>query len=211
MPDPSAIWTRGEEKHTDWGGRPLSKNDLTPHYFNDIVLARALEQASTNGWVVKTNPYEGGSDHVPFLSAGIPGLLLWHFTDQFYHTDRDRIEMVSADELKNVGVTALVTALALVTSDGELARGLIEEVRLAALDRLEVETRLSLATLGQGSTLKEERDILQTWTSWYIDALSAMEDIEVGGSSDETKGSIDRARKDISGALTVKLSELESD
>ena len=23
MPDPSAIWTRGNDKHTEWGGRKL--------------------------------------------------------------------------------------------------------------------------------------------------------------------------------------------
>ena len=49
MPDPSAIWTRGTESHTEWGGRPLEKKDMVPHYFNDFVLNRALEQASTNG------------------------------------------------------------------------------------------------------------------------------------------------------------------
>ena len=25
MPDPSAIWTRGDEHHSEWGGRPLTK------------------------------------------------------------------------------------------------------------------------------------------------------------------------------------------
>ncbi|MBC7897825.1 MAG: M28 family peptidase, partial [Cytophagaceae bacterium] len=105
MPDPSAIWTRGEDKHSEWGGSPITKAQLTPHYFNDFVLARCLEQAATNGWVVKTNPFEGGSDHTPFLRAKKPGLLFWHFTDQFYHTDGDRVDMVSADELRNVGMS----------------------------------------------------------------------------------------------------------
>ena len=47
MPDPSAIWTRGDDQHTEWGGRPLEKEDLRPHYFNDYVLQRALAQAAT--------------------------------------------------------------------------------------------------------------------------------------------------------------------
>ena len=29
-------------------------------------------------------------------NAQIPAVLLWHFTDQHYHTDLDRIDMVSA-------------------------------------------------------------------------------------------------------------------
>jgi aminopeptidase YwaD len=24
MPDPSAVWTRGNDKHTEWGGRKMS-------------------------------------------------------------------------------------------------------------------------------------------------------------------------------------------
>jgi len=91
MPDPSAVWTRGDDQHTEWGGRPMTVDQLTPHYFNDFVLNRCLDQGADNGWVVRTNPFEGGSDHVPFLRAGLPGLLLWHFTDVFYHTDGDRV------------------------------------------------------------------------------------------------------------------------
>ena len=53
MPDPSAVWTRGEEKHTEWGGGVLKEKDIVPHYFNDFILNRCLDQAKTNGWIVK--------------------------------------------------------------------------------------------------------------------------------------------------------------
>lgn len=208
MPDPSAIWTRGEDKHSEWGGDPMTKADMRPHYFNDLVLGRALEQAATNGWVVKTNPFEGGSDHVPFLQADIPGLLFWHFTDQFYHTDRDRLGMVSADELKNVGVTALVTAIAMTSADGALARSLIVEVRNAAVERLEAETDLSVAAIKEGKAVADERDIVTTWANWYDDALVTMVDIEVGGSSSATESTIETARKGVSQVLADSLEEL---
>jgi aminopeptidase YwaD len=198
MPDPSAIWTRGTESHTEWGGRPLEKKDMVPHYFNDFVLNRALEQASTNGWVVKTNPYEGGSDHVPFLRSGIPGLLLWHFTDQFYHTDRDRIEMVSADELENVGVTALVSGIALASADRISAQGFVLEVQKAATERLETEYALSKAAITAGSTAEVETDILDTWAEWYDAALVSARDIEVGGPSSELQQTIEDARAAVS-------------
>ncbi len=201
MPDPSAIWTRGEEKHSEWGGSPLSKEDMRPHYFNDIVYNRAMEQSATNGWVVKTNPYEGGSDHVPFLNADIPGLLLWHFTDQFYHTDRDRIEMVSADELKNVGVTALVTALGLVTADQEMTQLFVYEVLKAAQDRLQVEFQLGQAAIQNGADPAVEKDILDTWASWYDKALASMIDIEVGGTSTATFDVVRAAQQELQASL----------
>ena len=190
MPDPSAIWTRGDDKHSEWGGSPITKAQLTPHYFNDFVLARCLEQAATNGWLVRTNPFEGGSDHTPFLRANKPGLLFWHFTDQFYHTDGDRIGMVSANELRNVGMSALVSALVLTGADGAAARSVVAEVERAAIARLETEAALSRTALASGSPLATELDILDTWARWYMDALGTAADIEVGGASPETTAAI---------------------
>ena len=45
---------------------------------------------------MKTNPYEGGSDHTEFKNAGMPSLLNWHFTDRYYHTNLDRPDKTSA-------------------------------------------------------------------------------------------------------------------
>ena len=39
MPDPSAIWTRGNDKHTEWGGEVLSLEDMKPHFLNDFILS----------------------------------------------------------------------------------------------------------------------------------------------------------------------------
>jgi aminopeptidase YwaD len=208
MPDPSSVWTRGEDRHTEWGGRPLDKSAIVPHYFNDYVLQRCLEQAATNGWVVKTNPFEGGSDHTPFLKAKMPGLLFWHFTDQFYHTDGDRLDKVSADELKNVGVSALVSALLLATADGPAARGVVAEVERAALARLAAETALSAQALKAGGDALKERDILRTWGAYYVDALRATVDVEVGGATPRTRAAIDQSVLAVQAATREALSRL---
>jgi len=44
MPDPSTIWTRGNDKHSEWGGQVLDKSPLKPHYLNDFILSRFKEQ-----------------------------------------------------------------------------------------------------------------------------------------------------------------------
>jgi aminopeptidase YwaD len=186
MPDPSAVWTRGDDRHSEWGGSPLRVDELTPHFFNDFVLRRCLDQAAVTGWVVRTNPFEGGSDHVPFLDAKKPGLLFWHFTDVFYHTDNDRLSNVSPRELANVGVSALVSALTLASADGPTARALIDELQRAAIARLDIEAALSRAALTRGGDAAKERLILETWTDWYRGAIRSMAEIEVGGSSGDT-------------------------
>lgn len=209
MPDPSAVWTRGDDRHTEWGGSPLPKERIVPHFFNDFTLARAQEQAATNGWVVRTNPYEGGSDHTPFLAAKKPGLLFWHFTDQFYHTDGDRLDKVSAAELRNVGITALVSALALTTADGAMVRGLVEELRRMAVARLETEARLSAAALRAGGDRAQELDILATWRDYYIGALAAYRDVAVGGADPITEAVIVEATAQLRQAHDRVVGSLE--
>jgi hypothetical protein len=193
MPDPSAVWTRGDDHHTEWGGSPLRIDQLTPHFFNDFVLRRCLDQAAVTGWVVRTNPFEGGSDHVPFLDAKKPGLLFWHFTDVYYHTDGDRLPNVSPRELANVGVSALVSALTLASADGTTARALVAELERAALTRLGVEAALSEKALANGGDRSKEQLILKTWADWYQRAIQTMSEIEVGGSSPETDRAIKAA------------------
>ena len=211
MPDPSAIWTRGADHHTEWGApQPLTEAQMTPHYFNDFVLQRCLDQAIGTGWVVKTNPFEGGSDHQSFLDARKAGLLLWHFTDAFYHTDGDRMDMVSAAELKNTGIAALISGLTLASADGATARAIVAEVERAAITRLDAERRLSLDTLAQGGNADHEAHIIDTWGAWYRDALTSADDIEVGGSSGATRNAIEAAVKRVVSVTANAHAELKA-
>jgi aminopeptidase YwaD len=183
MPDPSAIWTRGKDKHTEWGGRPLQESDMFPHYFNDLVLDRCYQQGKDNSWVVKSNPFEGGSDHTPFLQAKIPGVLMWHFTDQFYHTDGDRLNMVSAQEMKNAGISALATAYTLTAANEATTLTLVNELQKNATDRLQEEYQLSAQAIKDGSPADAERHKIDEWAKWYTDAIGKMTDINIGGST----------------------------
>ena len=208
MPDPSAVWTRGDDQHTEWGGSPMTTAQLKPHYYNDLVLARCLDQAEGRGWIVRTNPYEGGSDHVPFLRFNKPGVLLWHFTDVFYHTDADRLDKVSAEELENSATCAMLVALTLTSADGETARALVTEVGRAGIARLDLEQALSKTAIASGADVKKELEILGAWTSWYDGALATMDDIEVGGTSPETRRTIETAREAIRRAGEARAATL---
>jgi hypothetical protein len=180
MPDPSAIWTRGDDKHTEWGSGDVKEDDLFPHYYNDLVMKICNDQGKHANWTVNYNPFEGGSDHTPFIKSKIPGLLMWHFTDVFYHTDNDRLDKVSAKTMKNVGISALTTAYTLVTADENTALFVINEVKAAALKRLKTESDLSKQAIADGkSTKQDEKHILSTWGQYYTDALTTIPSIPV--------------------------------
>lgn len=177
MPDPSAIWTRGNDKHTEWGGRKMKLKEMKPHYLNDFLIDKFMEQGKLANWTVNTNPFEGGSDHVPFLRSNIPSVLFWHFTDQFYHTDNDRIDKVSKTTLKNVGTAALVSAYTLINSDEVTAKFLIENIKDAALNRLDEELKQSKLALQKGDSLKTQVAIINAWEDWYLKAVATSYDM----------------------------------
>jgi hypothetical protein len=177
MPDPSAIWTRGNDRHTEWGGKVLSLEEMKPHYLNDLIISVFRRQGEFAHWSVETNPFEGGSDHTPFLKANIPGLLLWHFTDQFYHTDNDRLDKVSKETMKNVGVGALVSALTLLNSNSEEAVAVLKIIQSAAELRIEQEFLLSKDQIRAGSTISQQTQILKAWEHWYLQCFASLNDM----------------------------------
>jgi hypothetical protein len=177
MPDPSAVWVRGDDQHTEWGGRPLTVSEIKPYWFNDFVRQRCLDRAATTGWVVKANPFEGGSDHTPFLTAKIPAVLLWHFTDQFYHTDLDRIEMVSATTLGNVGNCALTTGLLLAEGTPVVTQAALTELTQVAEAELAAQGAMSAKAVREGGDKTKEQLIIDTWRDYYVEALAHVSDI----------------------------------
>ncbi len=177
MPDPSAIWTRGNDKHTEWGGSKMKLSQMKPHYLNDFLIEKFIEQGKLANWKVATNPFEGGSDHVPFLRGNIPSVLFWHFTDQFYHTDNDRIDKVSKSTLKNVGTTALIAAFELINSDENTAINIIKKIQTSAISRLNEELKQSKIALQKGDSLSTQIEIINAWEDWYIKAANTTTDM----------------------------------
>ena len=104
-PDPSAIWPRPSDPHSEWGAGKVDRRLVRGHLLNDFHLAVALRRARDTGWVVRTNPYEGGSDHTVFTAAGVPALLNWHFTDRYYHTNLDTVDKTSPVTMGHVAPT----------------------------------------------------------------------------------------------------------
>jgi len=209
MPDPSAIWTRGNDKHTEWGAGDVKEKDLFPHYFNDFVFDICKAQGKFANWTVNYNPFEGGSDHTPFLQNKIPGLLMWHFTDVFYHTDNDRIDKVSSTEMKNVGISALTAAYSLISADENLASTTVTQLKSDGLIRLKTEFELSKKAIAEGKPVAVEKHILEVWSKWYIDALATVNQLPVKKETTKIGSSIKFATSEIEKQTQIYLSELK--
>ena len=208
MPDPSAIWTRGNDKHTEWGGSKMSLDQMKPHYLNDFLIEQFQAQGKRANWVVNTNPFEGGSDHVPFLSGNIPSVLFWHFTDQFYHTDNDRLDKVSKETLKNVGTAALVSSYTLLNADENTAKQIIKNIETAAIARLNEELDQGQLAIKNGDKLKTQIEIIEAWEDWYIKAIATTADMV--SNKQAIEGAIEKAQTVVKETAKTAIVELKN-
>jgi hypothetical protein len=182
QPDPSAVWPRPSDPHTPWGATQVKAESLKGSLLNDVHLAVCLRRARDTGWIVKTNPYEGGSDHSPFGAAGIPALLDWHFTDRYYHTNLDRPDKTSVPEMVNVGAAVAASAWFLASATSQDIGPTANLILRAAQDRLALEQR-------QGAT----PEILAAWRKWYREALDSVRRLSVdGGDTAPVDRAVDR-------------------
>ena len=177
--DPSAVWDRPSDPHTEWGGGGVKAASLKGSLLNDLHLVVALWRSHhANGWVVRTNPYEGGSDHTVFADRGVPSLLNWHFTDRFYHTNQDTIDKVSATEMENVGITVATSAYALASARPEDALAMVRLIEGAALERLKLEReqgpKVIAAAKDKAAAESIEAQVIAAWIKWYGEALDSV-------------------------------------
>lgn len=163
-PDPSARWDRPSDPHSEWGASKVDPAWVRGTFLNDLHVAVALRRARDTGWVVRTNPYEGGSDHTVFTRAGVPSLLNWHFTDRYYHTNLDTIDKTSPAEMQHVAVIVGTTAYYLASAGAGDVSPMTQLLETARDARLETERR-NVAT----------PDIIEAWRRWYTQAVESVD------------------------------------
>ncbi|MDE3155130.1 MAG: M28 family peptidase [Acidobacteriota bacterium] len=182
-PDPSATWPRPSDPHTLWYHAGDAAPRLKGSLLNDLHLAVCQRYGRRTGWVVRTNPYEGGSDHTVYIEAGIPALLNWHFPDRYYHTNLDRPDKTSPLEMQRVAGATATTALLLASATPAQALAVAKVIAAAAGDRLALETRQGADIIGAAAdpaeARVEEQEVMDAWRVWYIEALGSVRRLPV--------------------------------
>ena len=161
-PDPTAVWERPSDPHTEWGAGEVDRALLRGTFLNDLHLGVALRRARDTGWVVRTNPYEGGSDHTSFTRAGVPALLNWHFTDRYYHSNLDTIDKVSAATMGHVATVVATTSLFLASADCGDVKAMEKMLKKARDARMATERTNAAAP-----------EVMAAWKTWYEEAIAS--------------------------------------
>ncbi len=149
-PDPGALRPLPPDVHTAWGAATVNESDIRPNGVA-VVLREAMADVAlaSDGWQTAEHPFEGGSDHVVFLDAGVPAALLWHFPDWSYHTSADRLELVDPMEMRRSGAALLSAALALADAQP------VDLDRHLHSAKLEIDMRIAAAQAASDDALAE--------------------------------------------------------
>ena len=192
-PDPTAVWPRPSDPHTEWGSSPVKADAIKGTLLNDLFLAVCQRSA----WKVETNPYEGGSDHSMFLAAGVPSVLAWHFPDRFYHSSLDRPEMTDPAEMKQVGVNVAAAAHLLASASPADAADIARLVEQAAIARFALERRQGRAIVADAADKPAaeatEAAVQAAWRKWYGEALREVIDLPPAGADQRLTKAVDQA------------------
>jgi Zn-dependent M28 family amino/carboxypeptidase len=202
-PDPGAVWDRPWDPHTAWGRGDVTADAVKGDLLNDLHFAICGRVAARTGWVVRTNPYEGGSDHTVFGSAGIPAVLDWHFTDRYYHTNDDTADKTSPSEMRNVGVSVAASAWLLASTREATATSIAALVARAGAARLAIEERegakLAAADGDRVAATSRQDQIVQAWKKWYGEAVRSAARIVTGPPSAALSRRLDELAAPVTG------------
>jgi len=194
-PDPGAVWDRPWDPHSEWGRGNVRADQLKGDLINDLHRAICERVGAKTGWIVKTNPYEGGSDHTVFGGAGIPAVLSWHFTDRYYHSSLDTADKTSPEEMRNVGVAVGASAWLLASANEATSIAVADLIADAGHARLSTEERegakLAAAESDAAAARTKEATILAAWRKWYAEAVRSAGRIVIGPPSETLRSRLE--------------------
>lgn len=193
QPDKFSLWTGGTRSVST----PV--NNYPGFYLNDLYLqtGHLVKEKLNPDFLVESNPYEGGSDHSPFvedaldrIGAFIPALLTWHFTDYIYHSSCDTLDKLSVTELHNVGTVSAAVAYQMANGWESEAADTISQVVKGWETRMDYENQnteehyqwmLQNPDNPQASSSYDrELKAIGDWSRWYIEAVKSPGRLMVG-------------------------------
>ncbi len=167
----------GEDlEKTDTYLRMKMTPDSVPSFLNDLVANLLLfvdqteirTQTGNNApFNYRMVPYISASDHMVFLSAGIPAMQFNHWPDNFYHSSADTIVQTDPTEMKRTGFMGAAAFYYLATAGPAEAKALAWESAVNGEKWIGEVARQSIRLLGQDpAKLPGQQAAAQNKVAW---------------------------------------------
>jgi hypothetical protein len=132
--------------------RPSYLNDLLANLLAFVDQTDIRTQTGNNApFNYRLVPFISASDHIVFLSAGIPAMQFNHWTDNFYHSSGDRVEVSDPTEMKRTGFMGAAAFYYLANAGAAEARDLAWEAAANGEKWIAEVTRQSVRLLEVGA------------------------------------------------------------
>ncbi|MFC1499843.1 M28 family peptidase [Candidatus Zixiibacteriota bacterium] len=145
--------------------------DSHPSYLNDLIfnLLECTDQTDIRTQTGNNSPFNyrlvpfiSSSDHIVFLRAGIPAMQFNHWTDNFYHSSGDRVEVSDPTEMKRSGFIGAASFFYLANAGEEEAIDLAWEASANGEKWLAEVTRQAIRLLDvEGEAIHERHKAAQ--------------------------------------------------
>jgi len=151
---------------TDSWMRMKMTPDSHPSYLNDLINNLLLctdqtdirTQTGNNApFNYRLVPFISNSDHIVFLAAGIPAMQFNHWTDNFYHSSADRVEVCDPTEMKRSGFIGAASFYYLAVADADEAGDLAWEASANGEKWMAEVTRQAIRLLDVDGDMIHER------------------------------------------------------
>jgi hypothetical protein len=121
------------------------------HHGYQFTLPIVAPNGSQDPFVASVDKHYGASDHVVYMSQGVPAVIFATWPDTWYHSSQDTPDKMDSTQFKRVAVIGVAAATVLASADDEMAARVAAESLARGNERMGAAQRKGLAYLADAS------------------------------------------------------------
>jgi hypothetical protein len=121
------------------------------HHGYQFTLPIVAPNGSRDPFVASVDKHYGASDHVVYMSQGVPAVIFATWPDTWYHSSQDTPDKMDSTQFKRVAVIGVAAATVLASADDEMAARVAAESLARGNERMGAAQRKGLAYLADAS------------------------------------------------------------
>src|SRR5450756_1080845 len=136
---------------------------------------------SQDPFYILLDKHYGASDHVVYMSNGIPSLMFITWPDPFYHSSEDTPNKLDPTQFKRAGVVGLGALTVLATADEAMAMKVVAETLARGTERIGQAQRKGLSYIADATDAAAAVEGYKDCLLYTSDAADDLLCVDLGG------------------------------